>query len=118
MVQKSQGPDFASWLNTLSIGSLEIRRRPQTAGLVSRIRKMAVAAETADTIKASVAVALCGAISLKLRKMTTSQNDLTAANSARRIVYVPFANRPVLNIHWLRETELQSCTVWSQKRTN
>jgi hypothetical protein len=79
---------------------------------------MAVAAETADTIKASVAVAVCGVISLKLRKMTTSQNDLTAANSARRIVFVPFANRPVLNIHWLCEAELHFCSMRSYKRAN
>jgi hypothetical protein len=39
MIQKSHWPDFASWLNTLSIGSLEIRRRPQRAGLVSKDQK-------------------------------------------------------------------------------
>ena len=41
---------------------------------------MAVATETADIIKANVAVAFCGAIRLKLRKMTTSQNATTISS--------------------------------------
>ena len=41
---------------------------------------MAVATETADIIKANVAVPLRGAIRLKVRKVTTSQNDTTMSS--------------------------------------
>ena len=41
---------------------------------------MAVATETADIIKANVAVPLRGAIRLKLRKMTTSQDPTTMSS--------------------------------------
>src|SRR6266478_5036066 len=70
-------PLFCSWLRTLSIRSLGIRSRPLNGRSSSKIKKIAVATATADTIKANVAVALHGAISVKLRKMITSQNDTT-----------------------------------------
>jgi hypothetical protein len=41
---------------------------------------MAMAAEIADIIKANVPVPLAGAIRLKLRKITTSQNDTTISS--------------------------------------
>jgi hypothetical protein len=118
MIQKSYGPDFARWRqyinNRLAGNPTETAKGPvEFLGLERRRWR-----GDSHTIKASVAVALCGAISLKLRKMTTSQNDLTAANSARRIVFVPFANRPVLNIQWLCEAELHLCSMRSYKRPN
>src|SRR5438477_3502401 len=72
--------DFSSWLKPLSSGLLEIRSRPLKGRSSSKTKKMAVATETADIIKANVAMALCGAIRLKVRKMTISQNATTMSS--------------------------------------
>ena len=65
---------FARWLNTFVIGSLGMRIRPPKGWSSSRISKMAHATEKAEATRASVVVALGGAIKLKPKKMTTSHD--------------------------------------------
>src|SRR5206468_517906 len=72
-------PHFPRRPNTFMTGSLEIRSRPLKGRSNSKIKKIAAAAERADTIRAALAVALRGAITLKPVKITTSQHTTTTS---------------------------------------
>ena len=66
-------PHLASWCKALSIGSLEIRISPPKGWSNSKIRKMAPETARAEIIKATMAVALGGASTLKPKKIIASQ---------------------------------------------
>ena len=63
---------LARWLKTFAIGSLGMCIRPPKGWSNSRIKKIAPATEKAEANRASVVVALGGAIRLKPKKITTS----------------------------------------------